>query len=64
VRLWPEMKILVPTKRVPSTDERVRIRPDGLGIEDAGLAYMINPFDAIALEEALHIPSNAIRMSK
>jgi electron transfer flavoprotein beta subunit len=49
------VKILVPTKRVPSTDERVRIRPDGSGIEDAGLAYMINPFDAIALEEALHI---------
>jgi electron transfer flavoprotein beta subunit len=49
------MKILVPTKRVPSTDERVRIRPDGSGIEEAGLAYMINPFDAIALEEALHI---------
>jgi len=49
------MKILVPTKRVPSSDERVRIRPDGSGIEDAGLAYMINPFDAIALEEALHI---------
>jgi len=49
------VKILVPTKRVPSTDEGVRIRPDGSGIEDAGLAYMINPFDAIALEEALHI---------
>jgi len=49
------MKILVPTKRVPSSDERVRIRPDGSGIEDAGLAYMINPFDAIALEEAIHI---------
>jgi electron transfer flavoprotein beta subunit len=49
------MKILVPTKRVPSTDERVRIRPDGSGIEDAGLAYVINPFDTIALEEALHI---------
>ena len=49
------MKILVPTKRVPSTDERVCIRPDGSGIEDASLAYMINPFDAIALEEALQI---------
>src|SRR5258707_12354363 len=49
------MKILIPTKRVPSTDEGVRIRPDGSGIEDAGLAYVINPFDAIALEEALHI---------
>jgi electron transfer flavoprotein beta subunit len=49
------VKILVPTKRVPSTDERVRVRPDGTGIEEAGLAYIINPFDAIALEEALHI---------
>src|SRR5437764_14143979 len=49
------MKILVPTKRVPSTDEGVRIRPDGSGIEDAAVTYIINPFDAIALEEALHI---------
>src|SRR6476469_6049484 len=49
------MKILVPTKRVPSTDEGVRIRPDGSGIEEAALTYIINPFDAIALEEALHI---------
>jgi electron transfer flavoprotein beta subunit len=48
------MKILVPAKRVPSTDEPVRIRPDGAGIEP-GAAYIINPFDAIALEEALRI---------
>jgi electron transfer flavoprotein beta subunit len=50
-----DVKILVPTKRVPSADEGIRICPDGSGIEDAGLAYIINPFDAIALEEALHI---------
>src|SRR5438477_8532357 len=49
------MKILVPTKRVPATDQPVRIRPDGSGIEEAALTYIINPFDAIALEEALHI---------
>src|SRR5438045_9632847 len=49
------MKILVPTKRVPSTDEGVRIRPGGSGIEEEALTYIINPFDAIALEEALHI---------
>ena len=50
-----DVKILVPTKRVPSTDERIRIQPDGSGIEDAALVHVINPFDAIALEEALHI---------
>src|SRR5204863_3170931 len=49
------MKILVPTKRVPATDAGIHIRPDGSGIEDAALSYIINPFDAIALEEALHI---------
>ena len=49
------MKILVPTKRVPSTDEGIRICPDGSGIESAAMAYVMNPFDAIALEEALHI---------
>jgi electron transfer flavoprotein beta subunit len=49
------MKILVPTKRVPSTDEPVRIRPDGSGIDDGAIAHMINPFDAIAIEEALRI---------
>ncbi|MSU20347.1 MAG: electron transfer flavoprotein subunit beta/FixA family protein [Pedosphaera sp.] len=49
------MKILVPTKRVPSTDEPVRVHPDGSGIDNATLTHMINPFDAIALEEALRI---------
>jgi electron transfer flavoprotein beta subunit len=49
------MRILVPTKRVPSTDEPVRVRPDGSGIDDDATAHVINPFDAIALEEALRI---------
>ncbi len=49
------MNILVPVKRVPSTDEPVRVRPDGSGIDEAAMAHVINPFDAIALEEALRI---------
>jgi len=49
------MKILVPTKRVPATDDPVRVRPDGLGIDTAGRASVVNPFDAIALEEALRL---------
>lgn len=49
------MKILVPTKRVPAADEPVRVRPDGLGIDTAGRASVVNPFDAIALEEALRL---------
>jgi electron transfer flavoprotein beta subunit len=49
------MRILVPTKRVPATDEPVRVRPDGSGIEAGTSPHVINPFDAIALEEALRL---------
>ena len=49
------MKILVPLKRVPDPDTRIRVKPDGLGVETEGVNYAINPFDAIALEEALRI---------
>tara|TARA_B100000029_G_scaffold45635_1_gene42090 strand:+ start:1316 stop:2068 length:753 start_codon:yes stop_codon:yes gene_type:complete len=49
------MKILVPTKRVPDTDLRIRVREDGLGIDEDNLTFVVNPFDAIAVEEALRI---------
>ena len=49
------MRILVPTKRVPDTDQRIRLREDGSGIDDDNLPYVVNPFDAIAVEEALRI---------
>ena len=49
------MKILVPTKRVPDTDQKIRVREDGPGIETANLPFVINPFDAIAIEEAIRI---------
>ena len=49
------MKILVPTKRVPDTDQKIRLREDCVGIDDANLPYVVNPFDAIAVEEALRI---------
>ena len=49
------MKLLVPTKRVPDTDYKIRVKEDGSGIDEQNLPYVINPFDAIALEEALRI---------
>ena len=39
----PYMKILVPTKRVPDTDQKIRVKPDGSDIETDGLPYVINP---------------------
>jgi electron transfer flavoprotein beta subunit len=49
------VKILVPIKRVPDTDQKIQVKPDGSGIITDGLPFVINPFDAIALEEALRI---------
>jgi electron transfer flavoprotein beta subunit len=53
------VKILVPIKRVPDTDQRIRVKPDGSGIETDGLPFVVNPFDAIAVEEALRIRENS-----
>jgi electron transfer flavoprotein beta subunit len=53
------MKILVPTKRVPDTDQKIRVRDDGLAIREEDLPFVINPFDAIAVEEALRIRENS-----
>jgi len=49
------LKILVPLKRVPDPDTKIRIKPDGSGIDLDGVKFAVNPFDAIALEEALRI---------
>ena len=49
------MKILVGVKRVVDFNVRVQVRPDGTGVETDGVKMSINPFDEIALEEALRI---------
>ncbi len=48
-------KILVGIKRVIDYNVRVRVKPDGSGIVTDGVKMSINPFDEIALEEALRI---------
>lgn len=49
------MKILVPVKRVPDPATTIRVLPDGSGIATDNVKWVINPFDEIALEEALRI---------
>ena len=48
-------RILVGIKRVIDYNVRVRVRPDGAGVVTDGVKMSINPFDEIALEEALRI---------
>jgi len=49
------MKILVSAKRVPDPDQPIRVAADGRTITDTDLPFIINPFDAIAVEEALRM---------
>ncbi len=49
------MKILVPIKRVPDSDTRIRVKSDGSGIVTDGVKFSVNPFDAIAVEQALRL---------
>ena len=49
------MKILVPTKRVVDYNVKIRVRPDGSGIELANVKMSMNPFDEIAIEEAVRL---------
>jgi electron transfer flavoprotein beta subunit len=48
-------KIIVCLKRVVDYNVRIRVKPDGSGVITEGLKMSINPFDEIALEEALRI---------
>src|SRR5208282_1845193 len=48
-------KILVGIKRVVDYNVRVRVKPDGSGVMLDGVKMSVNPFDEIALEEALRI---------
>jgi len=52
------LKILVPLKRVTDPDTKIRIKPDGSAVDLDGVKFAVNPFDAIALEEALRIREN------
>jgi electron transfer flavoprotein beta subunit len=49
------VKILVPVKRVIDYNVRVRVRADGAGVDLAGVKMAMNPFDEIAVEEALRL---------
>ncbi len=49
------MKILVPVKRVVDHQLKVRVKPDGSGVDTEGLKCVINAFDEIALEEAVRL---------
>ncbi|MGB6426517.1 MAG: electron transfer flavoprotein subunit beta/FixA family protein [Methyloceanibacter sp.] len=49
------MKIVVPVKRVVDYNVKIRVKPDGSGVDLANVKMSMNPFDEIAVEEAVRI---------
>jgi len=49
------MKVLVPVKRVVDYNVRIRVKADGSGVETANVKMSMNPFDEIAVEEAVRM---------
>ena len=49
------MEILVLLKQVPATESMIAIADDGVSIKTDGLKFVINPYDELAVEEALKI---------
>src|SRR3546814_3655226 len=54
------MKILVGYKRVVDANVRIQVKPDGTGVVTDGVKLSANPFDEIALEEALRLRDKGI----
>src|SRR5688500_20112097 len=49
------MKVLVPVKRVIDANVKPRVRPDGSGVDLSNTKMAMNPFDEIAVEEAIRL---------
>jgi len=54
------MKLLIPVKRVVDYNVKVRVRADGSGVETANVKMSMNPFDEIAVEEAVRLKEKGV----
>jgi electron transfer flavoprotein beta subunit len=54
------MKLLVPVKRVVDYNVKVRVKSDGSGMDLAGVKMSMNPFDEIAVEEAVRLKEKGV----
>ncbi len=54
------MKVLVPVKRVVDFNVKVRVKPDGSGVDTANVKMSMNPFDEIAVEESVRLKEKGV----
>lgn len=53
------MKIGVLVKQVPDTETRIKLTPDGKGVDESSVKWVMNPYDEFAVEEALKLKEKA-----
>lgn len=49
------MNIIACVKQVPDTESQIRVKPDGSGIDDTGIKWVMNPYDEFGVEEGLRL---------
>jgi electron transfer flavoprotein beta subunit len=54
------MKLLIPTKRVVDFNVKVRVKPDGSGVDTSNVKMSMNPFDEIAVEEGVRLKERGV----
>src|ERR1700733_3204281 len=54
------MKVLVPVKRVVDYNVKIRVKADGSGVDLANVKMSMNPFDEIAVEEAVRLKEKGV----
>src|SRR3989449_9540889 len=54
------MKLLIPVKRVVDFNVKVRVKPDGTGVDLSNVKMSMNPFDEIAVEEAVRLKEKGV----
>ena len=54
------MKVIVPVKRVVDYNVKVRVKADGTGVDIANVKMSMNPFDEIAIEEAVRLKEKGV----
>jgi len=49
------VNIVACVKQVPDTEAQIKVKPDGSGIEEGGIKWVMNPYDEFGVEEALRL---------
>jgi electron transfer flavoprotein beta subunit len=49
------VNIIACVKQVPDTETQIRVKPDGSGIDETGVKWVMNPYDEFGVEEALRL---------